>query len=373
MKILTVGGATLDVFIQHQGTDVMSITSNNIINSYMLFESGKKVEVNNVTYLTGGGATNSAVSFKRLGFDTTCFCSVGNDQEGDLVLKTLAQEGVNTSLISKSSYPTGISFIISSITGDYTIFAFRGANAHVSLDIFPLDKIKNLKYIYITSLSSESSKILPILAQHANKLNIPIAINPGVSQLTKDTQNLRDSLKYIDILILNSSEAQMFMMALIENDDTYKKALESTHKSRACGVNMSDEQPYLLHNPLLYENIYFSTRKFFTEVLKMGPKIAIVTNGCNGVYLATDKSFIFYPSMKVKIKSSVGAGDSFGSGFVASLLYGFSIEQSLIMGIANSASVLEHLGAKEGLLTLQTLKERSQTLNPSLLQRFSLS
>ena len=42
----------------------------------------------------------------------------------------------------------------------------------------------------------------------------------------------------------------------------------------------------------------------------MGPKTVVITNGSNGVYVATEKEIIFHPSIKTKVVDTVGAGDS---------------------------------------------------------------
>ena len=54
MKILTLGGATRDIFIEHK---VQATTINNV--SCIIFPEGKKIEVSALHYTTGGGATNN--------------------------------------------------------------------------------------------------------------------------------------------------------------------------------------------------------------------------------------------------------------------------------------------------------------------------
>ena len=76
--------------------------------------------------------------------------------------------------------------------------------------------------------------------------------------------------------------------------------------------------------------------------------------------------------MKISAIDSVGAGDSFGSCFVASLLHGDSIQDALRSGIVNSASVLQYIGAKKGLLNYKQLKEKLAKLDNNLLQEFDL-
>ncbi len=369
-KVLTIGSGTQDIFIEHEGTEFMSLATKSSSIQYALFESGEKIEVKNILYHTGGGSTNSSVSFKRLGFDSSCFCQIGNDIAGKLILEKLKKEKVNTKNIKISKkQQSGTSFIISSQHGERTIFAYRGANAYVTKKQIPFNEIKKQDFIYITSLSNDSAELLPEIARSAKKNNVGVAINPGISQLTKGTLILKKSLKYIDTFILNSTEARQFMIALIETDENYKKLLKS---SRDKTTHCTQKDPCLIENPIIYENINFSIYKFFKEVLKMGPKTVVITNGANGVYVGTKKEILFHPSIKTKVVDVVGAGDSFGSCFVASLILKNKIEDALRFGIINSSSVISKVGAKTGLLTMRKIKEKANKLNKKLLKKYPL-
>lgn len=373
MKVLSIGGATLDLFLNYSGANFMSITKKNMETHYLLFQSGEKIEVDKIIHLTGGGATNSATSFKRLGFQASCFCAIGSDEEGVKLKSELKKEGIDHTYVTQSTtHQTGVSFIINSLQGDHTIFAYRGANNFLELNKIPIEEIKRSNQLYITSLSNQSAQLLPHLVTHAHENKIPVAVNPGISQLTpQGAIILKQSLLYIDTLILNYREAKTFMMTLVESDHSYKTALACTPELTSCTPHISDEQPYLIESLIPHEDLYFSIKNFFKEVLKMGPKIVIITNGCNGVYMATNEEIFFHPSMKVKVENTVGAGDAFGSCFVGSLLLGHSLQDALRNGIVNSASVLSYLGAKQGLLTHEQLNEKVKTIDPKLLRKFS--
>ena len=49
--------------------------------------------------------------------------------------------------------------------------------------------------------------------------------------------------------------------------------------------------------------------------------------------------------------NTTGAGDAFGSGFVAGLMAKNDINFALRLAAANATSVVEHIGAQEGILT----------------------
>ena len=128
-KVLTVGGATVDIFINYQDAETLKFSNKSGDREFLLLEYGGKLEVKNLNYYTGGGGTNSAVSFSRLGFSTSIVCKVGNDLGGKNILKKLTTESVCTDNITvDENEKTGTSFIIPSLEHDRTILAFRGAN-----------------------------------------------------------------------------------------------------------------------------------------------------------------------------------------------------------------------------------------------------
>ena len=55
------------------------------------------------------------------------------------------------------------------------------------------------------------------------------------------------------------------------------------------------------------------------------------------------------------MKDATGAGDAFGSGFLASIAAGKSFRQALIFASANSTAVVSKLGANRGILTNDTV------------------
>jgi len=130
MKVLIIGGATQDTFLEQVDTQTATLNKANNLQRFLLLPEAAKIEVGNILYYSGGGATNSAVSFKRLGFGATPYCLIGDDCAGQNIIKEMVHEGVDTTLIHSSKlYSTGMSYIIPSPTGERTILAFRGANS----------------------------------------------------------------------------------------------------------------------------------------------------------------------------------------------------------------------------------------------------
>jgi len=66
--------------------------------------------------------------------------------------------------------------------------------------------------------------------------------------------------------------------------------------------------------------------------------------------------------MPCTMVEKTGAGDAYAAGFLGALLLGKSVEEALQWGAAESASVIEHVGAQPGLLTMNGLKHRLSSL-----------
>ena len=81
------------------------------------------------------------------------------------------------------------------------------------------------------------------------------------------------------------------------------------------------------------------------------------TNGAAGSYAAVSgKLYQAGQYQKVKVVDRLGAGDAFGSGFVAALAKGLPLEDALSLASANASSVVSKIGAKTGILKTGRVK-----------------
>ncbi len=360
MKILTIGSAMRDIFLQYPCEQMLRLHTATKTRSFIVLEEGKKIEINDIVKSTGGGATNSAVSFKRLGFDVESFFKIGTDHEGSFIVEKLATEQISTEHIARTdSVGTGTSFITPCPSGDRTVLVYRGANLTLTEAELPGDVISACDHLYITSLSGKTSHLLPIITKKAKQQNKLVATNPGTSQLTANVDTLKEALPNIDILIMNYYEATLFMQAFIQ---------QTKHKQPYGNTAL----PQLLQTTqITFASFHLPT--FFEIILKHGPRTVAVTNGADGVYVAHKNTIYYHPSISPKkLVSTLGAGDAFGSCFVAQLAQNQSIETAIRAGILNSSSVLEYLDAKSGLLTTQELEKKLKQLDLALLKKFTL-
>ena len=362
MKVITIGGATKDLFLHYKYPDPLLFCSGQ--DNFIRFDAGKKIELESVQDYLGGGGTNTAVSFTRLGLETNIICKVGIDAAGIAIVDQLKKEQVNTDLVTiDKECSTAESFILPACEGNSALLVYRGANTHLATQDIPLNQLDGYSCLYMSSLNGPAAQLVKPISEAAKKQNLFVAINPGMSQLCEHADTLEQSLANIDVLILNNCEAREFMLTLVKNNDISSVKEEPIK---------TDTSPQLLQAWIEEGEHCFNLMHYFKEILKRGPSTVVVTNDAEGVYVAHGGQVFFHPSIKTEIVSTVGAGDAFGSCFVASLMNKQPIEQAIGQGVLNSASVLKHESTQEGLLTAQELKAQYASLNKDLIQRFEL-
>lgn len=99
--------------------------------------------------------------------------------------------------------------------------------------------------------------------------------------------------------------------------------------------------------------------------------IAVVTKGKYGCEVYTKQYRYEANSPEVNVKETTGAGDAFGSGFVAGLIKR-DIEFGIKLGTLNACSVIQQIGAKKGLIRWKEIKKYDSFLNKIKIRKIKL-
>jgi sugar/nucleoside kinase (ribokinase family) len=303
-NIISIGASTVDVFVKSD----QFIQKDDLI----ALPYSSKNEISENLLCSGGGASNSSVAFSRLGLKSACVSLLGNDPLSQYVITDLTKEKVDISLLVRPKNElTDFSVILVAADGGRSILTNRGLHRLEEKHIL-WSKIKNTKWFYITSLEGNTD-LLEKLVGFAHDHKIKIALNPGNRELNQK-RRLIPLLKYIDFFLLNQTESENLL------------GLSNTHPD------------------------------FWTKVSLLKPVITAVTNGRQGAHVFTNGQHFYSPIINTKPIDETGAGDSFGSAFVAALFLKHDPKDALSWGIKNSASVVSALGAKTALLTQKQIK-----------------
>lgn len=313
--VVTIGAATRDVFLRSQEIRVIRDAAFST-GEGECFALGSKIDVDDIVFETGGGATNAAVSFARQGLRTAFVGKIGaTDARGQEILTALRHEHVDTSLVVLDKRrSTAYAVLLLTARGERTALVYRGASA----DFHPRDfkwTSMNSRWIYVSSLAGK----LPILRRiwrQARMTKARIAWDPGIGELALGLPTLRPLLAQTSILHVNQEEAAKLMGFGYEQDEAS-----------------------------------------FDRLRQLNGGVTIVTGGTEGALAGTATESWRSATHSVQAVDTTGAGDAFTSGFVAAYLRRDGhIPSALQFATANAESVIRHIGAKAGLLRSRTLR-----------------
>jgi ribokinase len=303
--IISIGSATVDIFVKSKDF---------IYNDKFLgLKTSSKNEIDHSLICSGGGATNSATTFSRLGLKSACISLIGESFLNGYIYDDLKKNKVfNKFICTDKSDITDYSVVLVAPDGRRSILTHRGKTSLLEKH-FKWNQIKKTQWFYISSLEGNLDLLEEIIG-FAKENHIKIALNPGKRELIQ-TRKILPLVKLVDFLSLNQEEAEIL-------------------------VSLSHQEP-----------------NFFDQIHRLNIPLVAITNGRQGAFILTDQKQFFSPVVKCKSVDETGAGDSFGATFVAAIFYKKHPEEALFWAIKNSASVVSHLGAKPGLLTLKQIKK----------------
>lgn len=301
--IITVGKATQDVFLRSDEFDPH--IEGKVAYTHLPLAS--KLEVEDVVFASGGNATNVAVTLARQGIHTKYLWALGHDPASQHVLSELDNEGVDTSyVIQDDRYHAGYSTVLLANSGERTILNYAGTS--VGSDGAPLDfsVFEGSDWVYPSSLANGGMGLLEKVIRSAKEAGAKVMLNPAGPELAH-TEELKALLDDVDILCLNKEEVQI----LVEG-----KAIDE-----------------LVRHALHY------------------CPVVIVSDGPNGVCASDGKTIVKAGMYEdVPVVDRTGAGDAFASGFLSQWAMGVSLKESIVFASANSTAVVNHIGAKTGIL-----------------------
>lgn len=310
--LVSVGDCSLDTFLTP--SEAETLCEINTKDCLVCFSYGDKIPVESLDFSVGGNAANNAVGGARLGLKTGIITTIGGDILGREIFETLTAEGVHLEFVTKNEKGKSNFSTVINYSGERTILSYHAPKEYVFPKEFP-----EAKWVYLTSMGEGyedfTAKLLEYLEKHPE---VNLAVNPGSKQLRSGLELLKPILFRTQVLYVNREEAQK-ITGIAKSVGAEKNLLEG--------------------------------------LLNMGPHTAIVTDGPSGAYVSNGQSYLFCPIFPSKVASRTGAGDAFGSATLTALIKGKTLEEALLWGAVNSASVIGQVGAQKGLLREEEMNQ----------------
>lgn len=310
--ILGIGDITVDAFIKIKEARVLR--DHNGEKPQLCLNFADKVPYEDVYIVPAvGNSANAAVAAARLGLKTAILTNIGDDENGRDCLKALKAERVSAEYIVKNKDKKTNYHYVLWFEDDRTILV-----KHENYD-YKMAEIKCPRWVYLSSMGENSlpfhQELLKCFEEHPD---IRLAFQPGTFQMKFGKDALAGIYKRSDAFFCNKEEAQR----ILETDESDIKMLLKT---------MAD----------------------------LGPKIIVITDGVKGAYSYDGHEMLsmrLYPDPAPPFERT-GAGDAFSSTFTAALALGKSVREAMMWAPVNPMSVVQHIGARAGLLTREQIEE----------------
>ena len=333
-KIITIGSATMDVFVECEEANIVSVCTKDSNFDYMSYPYGAKIDISNFASNVGGGGVNTACNFGNLGFETSAIFKIGKDVYSEGILDFFKSQKVNLEhIVQNPETSTGFSIILVSFQGDRTVLAHRGANGKIEEKDINFDAIKEADLIYIAPLNGDSNKVLEPIVNFAHQNNIKICFNAGTTSIKRGFEHIKKILESAHVVVMNKEEASMATGITVRPDTKTEK----------------------FSHDVIHQDI-----KKMLEALKIKDyQVVVITDGGKGAYAYEGKKFYYCPTFPSEVISTLGAGDSFASTFCGALYRnGKDVGNALMYASVQSASVVSKFSATEGLLTFEEIEDR---------------
>jgi len=229
---------------------------------------------------TGGNACNSAKVLQQLGISSHLLANTADDISANFILGDLKQQKINTSLcpIEKNSSTPTSSITVNKHNGSRTIVHHRQLN-ELSANYFNKLILDEFDWLHF---EARDCKQLKLMLQHAAQFKKTISI-----EVEKPREHLEDILVFADVLLLSRPYAE---------SQGFTSAIECL--------------------------------KYFSK--KYSNSIIACTWGEQGAWAYDTSNIIHQPAYKLnKATETLGAGDTFNAGFIASQIKNSSVKDSL--------------------------------------------
>lgn len=252
----------------------------------------------------GGKGANQAVAAARLGRQVMLVARVGHDDDGQRLLASLTDAGVDVSHVRGTDAPTGIALITVDREGENTIAVSPGANARLTPD----DVTRAADLLATATVTLVQLEVaLETVAAAVAAAGGTVVLNPAPAGPLPP-----ELLAHVDVLVPNRSE--LGLLAAVPEPDTIDEVLAAVRR-------LPDDLA------------------------------VVVTLGADGALIVDGDRVEHVPAVIVEAVDATGAGDAFCGGLADGLARGVTLTEAVRWAVRVAGLATTRWGAQPAMPT----------------------
>ncbi|MFI8496253.1 ribokinase [Peribacillus butanolivorans] len=265
--------------------------------------------------LPGGKGANQAVASARLGKKVHMIGSIGTDLYGEIMIKSMKENGLNTTNVKRvQKNSTGCAIITIDHTAENTMLVVKGANDDLTVkDIQDAFSKINHSKVLLVQMEIPEEAVIESMIQARNK-GMFVVLDPAPADGITER-----ALQYADLIVPNKQETKQLTGIDVSDLDSAQQAAE-----------------------------YFNRMGVENSIIKMGDKGSLVYENGKTEYIE---------AIQVTAVDTVGAGDSFAGALGSALADGADLVAAVRFANIVAALKVTKQGAQAGIPTIEKVNE----------------
>ena len=286
----------------------------------------------------GGSAANTIYGLARLGLATGFIGMVGDDADGETLIRDFGTVGVDTSRVRVSDRAlTGSVLCLSDRQGKRSLYVTPGANNLLAMDDLDLAYLNQAELLHLSSFASDKQLGMSLDLMALLSPQTKLSFAPGALYAVKGLKTLSPIVSRTHVLFVNQDELRQL---------TGKDIITGAESCLARGCNV----------------VAVTLGKGAVLELGRGASRSRVTAA--SYVRDAEVEYVVLASEQAGISEvdTTGAGDAFSTGFLYGLLKEKGLDECGRLGSIVARFSLTQVGARQGLPTRQQLTRRYQEL-----------
>lgn len=298
----------------------MSIAIIGSINIDLVVETDKPVSQGETIlakkrhYFPGGKGANQALACARIGGDATFIGKVGDDDNADVALSYLTSSNLKLDVDRLPGADTGMAIVMLDGKGNNSIVVSQGANTVWTETDEDIERHLNDIEMLVVQLETPVPIVKRFL-QISKRKGIKTVLNPSPV-----TPEISDLLPFVDILVMNESEAEYIAGQRVQ-----------------------------------------CTEDFQEKIKLLGVGEVIVTLGSKGSFVFQSNDITHIQAYKTNVVDTTAAGDTFTGALVSRLYQKDDFLTAADYASCAAAIAVSRIGAQSSIPTAEEVAEAMAT------------